>query len=230
VIAVAPDAVPDGRDPLEEIDILVMARVPVVGTVKSRLAARIGAAPACNLYAAMIADLSFRLGSEPRHVTWVWTPAGLPIPFVGQDVAHAVQGDGDLGQRMHQAISERWRVGKRPVLVLGADVPHVEVEWLRQGAELLLRGVDVVLGPAEDGGYWSIGMREPRPGLFTGIAWGTSGVLVATLARARELALTVAELPGTFDLDEWADIERVRPLVTATPARFPALAPLLGAI
>ena len=215
-------------DPLASIDVVVMARVPIVGRVKTRLAARIGPQAACQLYSAMLTDLAVRLRAVPSVVTWMWTPAGLARPFVGSDACHADQCSGDLGARMDRAIADRWHAGPRPVLVLGADAPQIEVEWLRTGAEMLLRGVDVVLGPADDGGYWAIGLREPRPRLFAEMPWSTAAVFETTVARARASGWTVGELPRTFDLDGWDDLRRLREIVAGDPTALPAIAAALA--
>jgi rSAM/selenodomain-associated transferase 1 len=211
-------------DPLAAIDIVVMARIPIVGQVKTRLAARVGPQAACQLYTAMLTDLSARLRALPGVVTWLWTPAGLARPFVGSNARHADQCDGDLGARMERAIADRWQASTRPVLVLGVDAPQIEIGWLRTGAEMLLRGLDVVLGPAEDGGYWAIGVQEPRPPLFADIPWSTPAVFDTTIARAREHGWSIGEMPCTFDLDEWDDIQRIRTVLAGDPSALPALA------
>ena len=217
-------------DPLAAIELVVMARVPLIGAVKTRLAARIGAERAYQVYAAMLADLADRLRLLPSQVTWMWTPAGLPRPSFGERARHADQCAGDLGARMAQAIAARHGATGRPVLVLGVDAPHIQLAWLREAATALQRGTDVVLGPALDGGYWTIGVRQPMAELFRNVPWGTNAVLATTKMHARAAGRTVFELPPTFDIDTWEDLLRLRAVVTADPAVLPRTAALLVAV
>src|SRR5439155_9629378 len=92
----------------------------------------------------------------------------------------------------------------------------------------LTHGADVVLGPAADGGYYLIGLRGPAPGLFAGIAWGTAGVLEATLARAAAAGLAVHLLSPSFDVDQLADLSRLRALLARDDVSLPRTAGVLA--
>ena len=113
---------------------------------------------------------------------------------------------------------------------MGVDAPHVPLAWWRAGAAALGQGVDVVLGPADDGGYWAIGVRTPQPALFAEIAWGTSTVYAATCDRIARLGVSLARLPSTFDVDEPDDLERLRAALTATPDLLPATTRVLASL
>ena len=106
------------------------------------------------------------------------------------------------------------------MLLIGTDCPAQTVDDLR-AAVAALRSADAVVQPAEDGGYVLIGMNEPRPALFTGIAWGSNGVLAATRMRAEEHGIRLAELPTCWDLDRSEDLDRALALglvhLTAQP-------------
>ncbi len=121
--------------------------------------------------------------------------------------AHAVtlkrQPEGDLGARMLAAMA----AGGRPTLVVGSDCPAFTIENLRAAANAL-QEADVVLIPAEDGGYVLIGARAAHPQLFAGIAWGTATVLAETRARISTLGITSVELEPLWDLDTEADLAR----------------------
>jgi rSAM/selenodomain-associated transferase 1 len=118
------------------------------------------------------------------------------------------QPDGNLGDRMLGAIAAQ----NGPVLVLGTDCPALTAEDLRAAAAAL-DGADVVLIPAEDGGYVLIGMRTAYPELFSGITWGTPQVLDQTRARIAVLGLKAAELPALWDVDTEADLARLETLL-----------------
>jgi hypothetical protein len=120
---------------------------------------------------------------------------------------HAVtlkrQPAGDLGARMLAAMA----ACGRPTIVIGTDCPAFTAEHLRAAAHAL-RDADVVLIPAEDGGYVLIGARVAHSQLFSGIAWGTASVIAETRARVAALGLKAVELPALWDLDTEADLTR----------------------
>ncbi|PYM61267.1 MAG: DUF2064 domain-containing protein, partial [Candidatus Rokuibacteriota bacterium] len=136
----------------------------------------------------------------------------------------------DLGERLAAAIGGELAAGPGPVLAIGADAPHVPAAALAEAAAALTRGADVVLGPAADGGYYLIGLRDPTPGLFTGIAWSTAGVLQATLARAAAAGLAVHLLPPSFDVDQVADLARLRALLARDDVSLPRTAGMLAGL
>lgn len=217
-------------DPLSAVHVLVMAKVPVAGAVKTRLARRIGAAAACRLYSAFVEDLAARLNRTGARVTWAWTPADTTSPDVGPRAQRIVQRGPDLGARMADGVAAVWHVSPLPVLVLGVDVPHVPEAWWRDGAVALLAGADVVLGPATDGGYWTIGLRQPVPELFADVAWGTDTVYATTVARVRGLGLSLATLPQTFDVDDWDDLRALRAAIAADEGSLPATRRVLATL
>ncbi len=120
---------------------------------------------------------------------------GAPIAdfrgWLGDGLAYVDQGEGDLGARLARAAQAL------PVLLLGADIPGLLPRHLLAAAEALAHA-PAVIGPAEDGGYWLLGLSAPAPELFIDIAWGTSTVFAATLAR----------LSGAVVLDTLADLDR----------------------
>ena len=110
---------------------------------------------------------------------------------------------GDLGTRMLAAMA----ASGRPTIVIGTDCPAFTPEHLRAAAHAM-RDADVVLIPAEDGGYVLIGARGAHPQLFSGSAWGTPTVLTETRARIAALGLKSIELPALWDIDTEADLAR----------------------
>jgi uncharacterized protein len=101
---------------------------------------------------------------------------------------------------------------------------------LAEAAAALAGRADVVLGPAADGGYYLIGLRGPAPGLFAGIAWSTAGVLAATRVRAEAAGLAVHLLPPGFDVDEVADLVRLRALLARGEVSLPRTTEVLAVL
>jgi rSAM/selenodomain-associated transferase 1 len=207
-----------------------MARHPEPGRVKTRLAATLGDATACALYEAMLLDLADRLAVLRWPVTWAYTPAAAPFARLLPGARCRPQADGDLGDRMRVAVAEAFAAGPGPVLVLGADVPHVPAAALAAAADALASDADVALGPAADGGYYLVGLARPAPALFAGIPWGTGTVLDATVARARALGLRTRLLPPGFDVDEPADLRRLGAALARGEARLPRTRRLLAGL
>ena len=203
-----------------------MARHPEPGRVKTRLAAVLGDERACALHRAFVLDLADRLARLPYEVTWAYTPAAAPFPALLPNARCVAQVGNDLGARMAHAVAAAFADEPTPVLVIGADVPHVPAACLEEAAEVV--GTRIVLGPAADGGYYLIGLARPIPALFVDVPWGSDAVLATTRARARGLALTTHLLPPTFDVDEPADLERLRGLLEQGAVVLPRTAALLS--
>jgi len=210
--------------------LVVMTKYPTPGHVKTRLAAEIGPERAAALYRAFLQDLAERLESIGCEIeTWwaVWPP-WAPFDDLLGDARTFPQEAGDLGARMVAACE---RVRPRPggaVIVIGADMPHLPLARIHEARAALAGGADVVVGPAEDGGYYLIGTRKPVPWLFTDIPWGTREVLAATKARVRAAGLGLTELPCGWDVDDAPGLERLKRLVGERPRMLPRTAALLG--
>ena len=163
--------------------------------MKTRLIGDLTAAEAAALHAAFLADLLDRLREgefEPR-IAWALEP-GEAIP---EGTWPGVRQEGsDLGARLYGALHDAAQEAGA-VAALGSDHPTLPLELVHRAFETLEAGADVVLGPAEDGGYYLIALRAGAvtPRLFAEIAWSTDQVLAATLVRCRELGLAVELLP-----------------------------------
>lgn len=177
------------------------------GRVKTRLIGDLTAAEAAALHAAFLEDLVDRLREGDFELQLAWAldaqdelPAG-PVPGVRQ------QGDG-LGERLYRALSEGARDGAA-VMALGSDHPTLPLALIHEAFERLEKGAEVVLGPAEDGGYYLIALRPDvvDPGLFHDIPWSTDRVLSETLERCRKLAVEL--LPPESDVDTPEDLRRL---------------------
>ena len=121
--------------------------------------------------------------------------------WLGRDVLLVDQGDGDLGQRLERAMDPT------PMLFIGSDLPDLTPDHLVEAARQMLTS-QVVVGPAEDGGYWALGLNEPCAFLFDAMPWGTNQVLPLTLDRLRDKGIAPALLPTLADCDRPEDLSR----------------------
>ncbi|MGH6684188.1 MAG: TIGR04282 family arsenosugar biosynthesis glycosyltransferase [Pseudolabrys sp.] len=185
-----------------------MAKAPIPGLAKTRLIPSIGAHAAAALQERLTGHtVATALAAEIGPVTLWCTPDQNHPSFRELAARHKLtlkqQPTGDLGRRMLAAMADN--VGA--ALVIGTDCPALTPEHLHAAA-VALDSYDVVLIPAEDGGYVLIGARVAHPEVFSDIAWGASSVLTETLARVSALGLKAIELPALWDIDTEADLAR----------------------
>jgi rSAM/selenodomain-associated transferase 1 len=188
--------------------VAILAKAPVAGFAKTRLIPAIGAHAAAALQERLTERaVATALAAEIGPVVLWCAPDALHPSFIqlaiGRRMTLKVQPQGDLGARMLAAA------GDGPTLVMGTDCPALTPLHLRGAARALRDGAEVVLIPAEDGGYVLIGTRAPQPKLFAGIDWGTPTVLAETRARIIAQRLVLAELPPLWDLDDERDLVRM---------------------
>ena len=194
--------------------LILFAKRPRHGQVKTRLAPALGHDAALALYAAFLADsvrLVLSLPDRPALELCLdgpWTPDLGPVPHPGLTLTE--QAPGDLGQRLLRAFDRSHRGGAARTVLIGSDSPTLPPDRLSAAFGALRGGADLVVAPAEDGGYVLIGMRAPLPELFGEVPWGQAGVMEATRRRAADLGLAIAELPGLYDVDDPAGLERLR--------------------
>jgi rSAM/selenodomain-associated transferase 1 len=193
--------------------LLVFAKAPVPGQVKTRLIPALGEAEAARFHERLVRqtiDLATRTRFAPVSL---WCSPTLAHPFF-QDclcrygVTLLRQEGNDLGQRMAHAFEETLKESTAAVLI-GTDCPSLSADDLKMAFEALQHGFDAVLGPAEDGGYVLIGLRRPVPELFVDMPWGSERVLAETRARLRALDLRFHELPQRWDVDRPGDLIRL---------------------
>jgi hypothetical protein len=170
--------------------VVIFARAPRYGAVKTRLARDIGAGETIRFYRNTMARLVRRLRADPRFETVlaVTPDAARDGRFWPGGVRVSGQGDGDLGRRMMRALR---RAGARPAVVVGSDIPGIEPFHLRE-AFAALGARSIVLGPARDGGYWLIGARHPqrlRAAALDGVRWSSAHAMGDTIARLGAVAL-----------------------------------------
>lgn len=187
--------------------LIIMARYPRWGQVKTRLGAEIGKAAALQVYCQLIDHHRREFTATPYAVEWRYTPARSPFRrVVGRGIRIQPQPDGSLGDRMGQIFAESFESGYRRVVMIGTDAPMMERRVVRQAFQAL-RNAPAVFQPTEDGGYALIGLATLL-NVFSGIDWSTSRVMNQTRDRLRRHQIQPVELPTTFDIDTAADWQR----------------------
>ena len=194
----------------DQVSIAILAKAPIPGFAKTRLIPAIGAHAAAILQerlteravatalAANVGPVTLWCSPDATHTTFLKLVARSRITLRPQP-------EGDLGSRMLAATA----ASAGPVLVLGTDCPALTEVHLRSAANAFRDGTDVILIPADDGGYVLIGTRSAQPALFAGIAWGTQAVLAETRARVIAHRLVLTERPPLLDVDTESDLARL---------------------
>ncbi|RMG63674.1 MAG: glycosyltransferase [Calditrichaeota bacterium] len=189
--------------------LILFAKAPLPGQVKTRMQPPLSAQQAVTLYWAMGRDLVAQLSGSGQYDFCVYySPAEAReavARWLGKGLAFYPQSSGNLGERMATAFGETLQRYRR-VVIIGCDLPTLTAQTVQQ-AFAALDEADVVLGPTEDGGYYLIGLKQVQPVLFQNIDWSTDAVFKQTLARARQAGLKVSLLPCERDLDTFADLE-----------------------
>lgn len=194
--------------------LLVFAKAPVPGRVKTRLAGQLGMRGAARLYQQLLARTLAVAHAARLCPIELWCAPDSSHGFFGTcrrkfGVRLRRQGAGDLGWRMKRALHQALREDHRSVLI-GGDCASVGAAELRAAFERLASGYGAVLGPARDGGYVLVGLSRPCPSMFRNIAWSAPTVLEATRRRLRRAGATWFELPLGWDVDTPADLKRLR--------------------
>lgn len=210
--------------------IIVMAKAPRPGEVKTRLTPPLTSEAAACLAACLFADtVSLALGMGAA-VLVAYAPADGRAPLeeslrvvTGEESPGRVlwleqRGEG-LGERLDDVVACAFSRGFGPLLVVGADSPTLPPAFLAAALEGLTHGrADVALGPTEDGGYYAVGARSPVPGLFDSVAWSTPRAYAQTARNAARLNLRLLELPSWYDVDTPAELARLRAELDADEA------------
>ncbi len=201
-----------GRDERDTL-LIVFAKSPEPGRVKSRLWPVLGKAGAARLQARLtLRALATARAADCADVELCGAPVRSHPFFVraaaGSGAALHAQGRGDLGLRMRRALERGLRRYPRAML-MGSDCPSLTPGRLRAAARALRGGCDAVFAPAVDGGYALVGLSRASPRLFDGIDWGTPRVMEQTRQRLRMLGWRWRELPPVWDIDRPEDYARL---------------------
>ncbi len=192
--------------------LVLFARAPVAGAVKTRLIPALGASGALRVYEALLAHALAVAAAAPVSPRFLYAAdRGGSDYFSAHDAARGFAiaeqcATRDLGLRMHAACAEVLRSHPR-VLLMGADLVDITSGDLALAAHWLASDAEVVLGPTADGGYWLIGLREADGALFRDIDWSTGGVYAQTIERLVRARRTWRALPLRHDVDDARDLQ-----------------------
>jgi uncharacterized protein len=227
--------------------LITFAREPIAGRTKTRLCPPLDGELAAGLYACFLRDVldTMRRVPDVRRVV-AYTPDSCSAFFadLAPDFVAWPQRGAGLGERMDHTFRDALKASgdeRRKTkdesytltlpssfvlghssVIIGSDSPDLPGEYIYEAFARLERGVDVVLGPADDGGYYLIGLRAPQPRLLREVPMSTPTVLADTLALAHALGLRVELLPAWYDIDTVAELRRLAASLRAAP---PNIAP-----
>lgn len=198
--------------------LLVVAKRPAAGQTKTRLTPPLSPQQAAALYECLLCDTLDLIRRVPDvHPAIAFLPdapqdgrARDYFATLAPDFELLPQEGADLGSRLDNALSHYLSRGYERVAVMNSDGPTLPVAFLIAAFDELGNGADVVLGPADDGGYYLIGLKRPAPRLLREVRMSTPTVLADTLALAAEDGLRVALLPAWYDIDDVASLDRLR--------------------
>lgn len=214
---------------MKPVAVAIVCKTPAAGKSKTRLSPPLRPEECAAVSSCFIRDLSATIQSVADEGgvqgCAVYTPFGtetalrrlLPAPF-----GLILQGEGDLGARLLKGTADLLDAGYAGAILVNSDSPTLPKAVLREAADAVRQGDNVVLSPALDGGYTLIGLSRPHAGLFDNIPWSTEAVYSLTVARAAELGLPVVNVPGWYDVDDAAsfrmledEFDGVRPAFAA---------------
>lgn len=193
--------------------VIVMVKAPVAGFAKTRLSPELSKSDAASLALCFVQDVINSALRIIPNVVVAFAPDGgdaLLQPSLPKQLLWVKQHGKDLGERLNSAIAYATDLGFSPIIVLGADSPTLRPSYIKTACDALAGDkTDVVLGPATDGGYYLLGVRETVPNLFHNIAWSTARTLDQTAHNINQLGLRLLELPQWYDVDTFADLGRL---------------------
>jgi uncharacterized protein len=196
--------------------VLIFTKSPVPGQVKTRLSPALGEEGAARLYTTLLRREVAWIAQQTSYAMELWATPDTGHPVLRElSQCHRLpilqQQGNDLGERMGHAVREALTRFKRVVL-LGVDCPALTPGDLHRAFDWLAQGADAVLGPADDGGYVLLGLRQSHPALFQGHAWGSESVAATTREALRRIGWQWRELPPLWDLDRPEDLAKYRRL------------------
>ncbi|MFN6463342.1 MAG: TIGR04282 family arsenosugar biosynthesis glycosyltransferase [Nostoc sp. DedVER02] len=191
--------------------LIIFSRYPEPGKTKTRLIPALGNIGAANLQREMTEHTIFQVRELQKaiaisvEVRFTGGDLQLMQDWLGLDLVYQSQGEGDLGSRMARSLFDAFESGAEKVIIIGTDCPGVNAQILATAFKKL-HTFDLVLGPAIDGGYYLIGLRQPIPELFINIEWGTAQVFDKTVDIAQKLHVSYVNLSPLADIDRPEDL------------------------
>lgn len=200
--------------------LLTVAKRPAPGRTKTRLTPPLTPEQASALYECLLLDTLDLMRSVPDvQPAIAFLPAEERAYFaaLAPDFDLVIQQGDSLGERLDHALTCALDAGFQRAVIMNSDGPTLPLACLTGAFDALANGADVVLGPADDGGYYLIGLRRPAPRLLREVRMSTPDVLADTLAIAAQERLRVELLPVWYDVDDAASFERLRAELVAAP-------------
>jgi uncharacterized protein len=195
----------------EKNTLVIFVKYPEPGKVKSRIASHLGGEKAAEIYSLMAETIIKQVTNPDTHETVIFFDPpereNEIMDWLGSNRhSYERQEGATIGEKMSNALLSVFSKGAEKAVLIGTDVPGITVDTITAAFDRL-NETDVVLGPAEDGGYYLIGMRKSDPGLFRDINWSTNIVLSQTINRINELGLGYNFLETLRDVDTCDDID-----------------------
>lgn len=192
--------------------LVVVAKAPLSGLVKTRLCPYLSPWQAAALYECLLSDIVGKMEGYAEADSWLaFAPEGED--YFRREYLHKrrlTQRGRDLGERLHHIFVDLFRMNYKQVIIADSDSPTVPLSSIKRAYERLSEdSCDVVLGPSEDGGYYVVGLRRAAEEIFRAIPWSTHAVLDLTLERAAAAHLRVALLPRAYDIDVKENLSRL---------------------
>lgn len=186
--------------------LIIFTKNPVLGEVKTRLAKRIGPQNALEVYQILL-DKTAKVVTSLPTTKMVYFTTSIPDNglWAAADIEKRIQKGNDLGERMMNAVKDGFDEGFKSVVLIGSDLYDLTPKIIEEAFEQLLNH-EVVIGPAQDGGYYLIGLRSLYPGLFQNKDWGASTVLRDTLSNLEKHDVALLEVLN--DIDIYEDLEQ----------------------
>ena len=201
--------------------LVVFAKAPVPGRVKTRLTSVLSEEEAARLYEAFLRDALDQYGALGPDVRLYWgSPLdAVPDGLVPADVGSFAQEGEGLGARMQRAFLETFAAGYERIVIVGTDHPTLPSAFIQEAFAALHEPLTVAIGPSEDGGYYLLGMNEFYPQLFAGMTYSHADVFAETLARAERTSASLTVLPLWYDVDTPEALDRLRRDLGSTDVR-----------
>ncbi|NQS99826.1 MAG: glycosyltransferase [Candidatus Omnitrophica bacterium] len=187
--------------------LIVFAKEPERGQVKTRLRPQLSLAQCAHLYKAFLRDtieIAKATQSDEKILAYQAKSKPAYLKKITQGFRFYKQQGKDLGERMDQALKFARKNGASRAVIVGTDAPTLPARFIEEAFSKLEK-TDLVLGPSDDGGYYLIGTKRPLPGLFKGVKWSSRRALRDTVSNARALRKKVALLDEWYDVDEQKD-------------------------
>src|SRR5262245_21993360 len=196
------------------VAVAIMAKAPLAGQVKTRLCPPLSPDEAAGLYRCFLLDKIEQvraLAQATPVVAYAPPDHGATFSALAPDLSLLPQQGPDLGVRLDGVLRRLLESGHGGAVAIDSDTPTLPVTLLQRAVDAFANpAIDGVVGPTEDGGYYLIGVREPRPELFVEMPWSTPDVLAETKQRASRRGLRLILLPPWYDVDTPDDLDRLR--------------------